>query len=128
MKSTNYYNTFISVAQTCKKTAGTIPPQKTPPTVAQLEYEIITANPYSLTSDEIQFEVYKRRNKNACLEDFAKINHACFRCSSLSQNYGWGFHFNEDGKVALFAVESEDYQHLLDNGEITQKLAFSSTK
>ena len=127
-KSTNYYNTFISVAGACKRTEGTIPPNKIPPTVARLEYDLIANNPYKYSSDEVLFEIFQKRNPDALTCDFHPEKQACFRCSPLSKSYGWGFHFDEMGKVAIFGMESRKYQVFLDNGEIHHKTAFSSKK
>ena len=35
------------------------------------------------------------------------------------------FHFNVEGKVALYGVESREYQQFIDDGEIKHREAFS---
>jgi predicted DNA-binding transcriptional regulator YafY len=35
---------------------------------------------------------------------------ACLRASALTKRYGWGTHHDGEGKVALYAVESEAYK------------------
>ncbi len=126
MKSTNYYNTFIAVAEQCKKTVGTVPLKKIPPTVANIKYELISQNPYRYTSDEVLSDIYFQRHPDATSSDYLQVNQACFRCSPLAKYYGWGFHFDIDGRVALYGMDSQEYQEFLDNGDITQKAAFSS--
>jgi hypothetical protein len=126
MKTTNYNNTFIAVAESGKKTVGTIPPQKTPPTIAQLSYDIISQNPYQYTSDEILLAIYRQRHGDVSMQDYNRKNQACLRCSPLAKTYGWGFHFAEDWKVAIYGVESAEYQRLLNDTGIKQRRAFSS--
>ncbi len=128
MKSTNYYNTFISVAEECKRETGTIPTQKSPPTVASLKYELISINPYKYTSDEILFEIYSQRIRTSKITDFDTEKQACFRCSPLAKSYGWGFHFDVDGRVALYGMESVEYQQFLDDGDLKHKAAFSTKR
>jgi hypothetical protein len=126
MRTTNYNNTLIAVAESCKKTEGTIPPSKTPPTVAQLTYDLISKNPYQYTSDEILLAIYRERHGDFSMQEYNRKNQACFRCSPLAKNYGWGFHFNSEWKVAIYGMESEQYNHLLSDTEVTQRRAFSS--
>jgi Family of unknown function (DUF6157) len=41
---------------------------------------------------------------------FAKPQ-ACMRTSPLPKRYGWGVHYDGCGRLALYAMESEEYQH-----------------
>ncbi len=125
MKSTNYYNTFISVAESCKRTQGTIPPEKSPQTVARMEYEMIHANPYKFTSDDVLFKIHNERNGATLLQDFFRKGQACFRCSPLPKSYGWGFHFDEEGRVAIIGKETPEYQKFLSDSDIEQKFAYA---
>ena len=72
MHSTNYANAFIEVADDCKTEVGKIPPEKQEKTVAQLQYELISAHPYEYTSDEVIFTIYATRNGIAPAEHEAK--------------------------------------------------------
>jgi hypothetical protein len=128
MRNTNYNNTFIAVAEDCKKSTGTIPPKKTPPTVAQLTYDIISQNPYKYTSNEILLEIHRQRNEGATLQDYSRNRQACFRCSPLSKTYGWGFHFDTHWKVAIYCLASQQYQQFLNDSGVKQKTAFSSKR
>lgn len=126
MRTTNYHNTFISVAESCQKTQGTIPPHKNPPTVAQLTYEALSNNPYRYTSDELLLMIHRQRNADFTLHDYQRKSQACLRCSALSKTYGWGFHFNDDWKVAIYSMESDEYYRLLNDPSLQQSRAFSS--
>ena len=119
MHTTNYYNTFIAVADDCPVTVAEIPPQKTEKTAANIAFEMINNHPYQYTSDEVLFEIYVLKNNvlgsNIEVEKqkyFSK-GQACFRSSPLTKRYGWGIHHNTEGKMALYAVESEKYKMFL---------------
>ncbi len=45
---------------------------------------------------------------------------ACFRASPLVKNYGWGIHYNDQGKIAIYDVKSEIYNQLLNQDKITK--------
>jgi len=119
MHTTNYYNTFIAVADDCPVTVAEIPPQKTEKTAANIAFEMINNHPYQYTSDEVLFEIYVL--KNNVLESNIEVEkqkyfskeQACFRSSPLTKRYGWGVHHNAEGKMALYAVESVEYEKFL---------------
>jgi hypothetical protein len=47
MKTTNYYNTFIEIAEDCPVKVAEIPPQKgESKTAASIQYEMIAGHPY----------------------------------------------------------------------------------
>jgi hypothetical protein len=39
--------------------------------------------------------------------------HPCMRASALTKRYGWGAHYNQHGKIALYPMESEEYQQFV---------------
>lgn len=120
----NYVSTFIAVAADAKAEAGTVPPARDgKKTVAQLEYELIAAKPYQLTQEEVQFSVHIQRaglsanevkaKRSALWSEFFGKPMACMRSSPLPKSYGWGLHFNAEGKVALVGVETQEYERLV---------------
>ena len=119
MKTTNYFNTFIEIAEDCPVQSAEIPPQKRAnKTVAAMQYEVINRNPYKYTSDDVIFHIFAERNdvpQNRRARErkkfFAK-GQPCLRSSPLPKRYGWGIHSDADGKIALYAMESERYQRL----------------
>ncbi|MGV3538786.1 MAG: DUF6157 family protein [Rufibacter sp.] len=122
MKTTNYYNTFIAVAEDCPVAAAQIPPQKgDDKTVASLQFDMLQQHPYQYTSDDVLFGVYAAKN-GIPAEDFEterqkffSKGQACFRASPLTKRYGWGVHANEEGKIALYALGSEAYEKLAED-------------
>ncbi|QDU25387.1 hypothetical protein ETAA8_04550 [Anatilimnocola aggregata] len=118
MKSTNYYDTFIEVAEDCPVEAAEAPAQcGEGKSVPQLQYEMIFKHPYQYTQDDVLFAVHAERNgirKNDAQEreKFFWKGQPCLRCSSLGKRYGWGIHSDSNGKVALYPVESKEYKKL----------------
>lgn len=134
MKTTNYFNTFIEVAEDCPTTYGEIPPEKGKKSVANLQYEMLHGHPYEYTSDDVLFAVFAERNQIPEEElaqqralFFAK-GQPCFRASPLTKRYGWGVHSDGQGKIALFGVETEAYQDLVTNNSIVKKKAMRASR
>lgn len=132
--TTNYTNTFIEIAEDCPAKTGQIPPIKNKKTIANIQYEIISRNPYKFTSDEILFQVYAERNdlpkseyESARKELFSK-SQACLRSSPLAKRYGWGLHFNNEGKIALFGVETDKYENFANDENLKNLKAMRSKK
>lgn len=116
MHTTNYYDTFIEIAEDSPVDAAEVPPHKAEKTIASIEYDMIVENPYKYTSDDVLFEVFALRNnlsdknRNAEREKFFSKGQACFRASPLTKRYGWGVHFDADGKMAIYEARSEKYK------------------
>ena len=125
--STNYINVFIEAAEDCPVAAAVAPPAKEPRTAAQIEYEMPIDSPYRYTSDDVLYESNGRR-RGISREDFFAKAQPCFRASALGKKYGWGVHCDKDGKIAIYAVESEEYQRLAGDGGVKHIKAMRSTK
>jgi hypothetical protein len=134
MHSTNYSNTFISVAEDCPAEAATIPPEKPDPTIARMQYEMIVAHPYRYTSDEVVFAVYAKKNDidpgkiEPRRAAFFSKGQACLRSSPLAKRYGWGIHHDAESRVALHPRESEGYRRLSGDPELKQVRAMRSAR
>ncbi|WP_447641759.1 MULTISPECIES: DUF6157 family protein [Chitinophagaceae] len=132
--STNYFNTFIEVAEDTKATIGTRPPSRKSKTIATMQYDLIAHHPYKYSSDDVLFLVFAEKNDLTEAElpqakkDFFSKGQACFRCSPLTKNYGFGVHSNSDGKVALIPMESENYQNFLADPNIKKVKAMKSKR
>ena len=133
--TTNYRNTFIEVAEDSPAGKAEIPGTRNgKETVASLQYKLIHDNPYRLTSDDVLFQVHAQRNEltddeleDARKEFFSK-GQACLRASPLTKRYGWGIHNDADGKIALVARETEEYERLLQDPDIRKVRAMRSSR
>jgi len=132
--TTNYFDTFIEVAEDTKATIGTIPPAKDKKTVAELQFELIARNPYKYTSDDVLFQVFVSRNdlteselKEARAQFFSK-GQPCLRTSPLTKTYGFGIHNDNNGKIALYGMETEDYKRILADAGIKKVKAMKSSR
>jgi len=132
--TTNYFDTFIEVAEDTKADRGTKPPAKDKKTVAEMQYELLVNNPYKFTSDDIFFQVFADRNDltkaeyKQAREQFFSKGQACFRASPLTKTYGFGVHSDANGKIALYGMETDEYQNFLANTKIKKVKAMKSGK
>jgi len=132
--TSNYQDTFIEVADDCPVPAGEAPPAKgDAKTIAQIQFDIISKHPYQFTSDDVLFQVFAERNdltkaqyKEERVKFFSK-GQPCFRASPLTKRYGWGVHSNEEGKIALCAVDSPEYERFLNDGGLKILKAMKSS-
>jgi hypothetical protein len=135
MGTTNYTGTFIQVADDCPVQVAQQPPVGgKAPTVAALQYALISDDPYGLTSDDVLFEVHATRQAipagdraEARAEFFAK-DQACLRASPLGKRYGWGIHHDADSHVALVALGSDEYGALAADPTVKQLKAMRSKR
>jgi len=89
-------------------------------TVASLQYELLSEHPYSYTHEELIFETYIRHNeitgeiaqslRDKLWNELFSKPQASLSSSPLPKKYGWGLHFNEEGKIGLVARGSDEYK------------------
>lgn len=115
--TTNYQNTFIEVAEDSPVKKGEIPPLKSEnKTIANIEFEMISKNPYKYSSDDVLFQAFAEKNDltksdyKKEREQFFSKGQACLRASPLTKRYGWGIHNDENGKIALYGMETPEYE------------------
>lgn len=135
MHSTNYFNTLIEIAEDSAAMSGEIPPVKgNKKSVANLQFEMLNGHPYEYTSDDIFFIVHATRKEilnedwPLAREQFFSKGQPCFRASPLTKRYGWGVHSNAEGKVALYAVDSEEYVRFVEDDAVEKKKAMRSKR
>ena len=120
----NYFDTFIQVAPDCPVNEAVAPAsQREIKSVPRIEYELLSARPYRYTQEELLFAVHVQRSgiseselaaSHAALwKDFFSKSRACLRASMLPKKYGWGLHFDSQGRIALVAIGSAEYQKLV---------------
>jgi hypothetical protein len=114
-------DTFVLVAPDCPVSSAVVPEGKQTNRPAHvIQYKVLTARPYTLTLEDLIFETYILREgiaKNEVKKRAAAIRaelfskpHACMRASALPKRYGWGVHYDSNGRLALYPMESADYK------------------
>jgi hypothetical protein len=123
----SYKNTLITISEDSKATSAIVPVSRNgKPTIASIEYDLIKNNPYKFTQEDVQFKTYLIKNQieeeytDELRKQFFSKSMACFRTSPLVKNYGWGIHYNDQGKIAIYDVKSEIYNQLLNQDKITK--------
>ena len=126
-------NTFILVADDSPAEVGIVPEAKGDKRPIHLiQYELLTENPYTLTHEDLTYEVFvqrqgfmseelETRGSEICTELLSK-EHPCLRASSLTKRYGWGAHYDENGKIALYSMDSAEYVRLAEMDERAGKV------
>ena len=128
-------NTFITVADDSPATMGTVPPQKGEErTVARLHYDLLSEHPYEFDLDSFNFEVYCLKNhigpehRDAHCAEFFSKGHPCMRASPLTKSYGFGAHYNGNGKIAIYPVDSIAYGKFLNDPDIKVEKAMRTKR
>ncbi|MEK5162784.1 DUF6157 family protein [Paenibacillus sp. FSL R5-0527] len=117
----SYKNAFIRVSPDCPVDRAVVPEAgKKGKPIHMIQYELLSQAPYRYNHEELIFEVHIRhkgiseeelreRRQEIWDELFSKP-HACMRASALPKKYGWGVHYDEHGKIALYGVDSREYR------------------
>jgi hypothetical protein len=135
----NPVDQFIEIAPDSPTAKSIIPQDKgDKKSIATIEYDLLSSKPYGYTLAELKFATHvqhkqipsaelKVRGKQLWDEYFAKP-YACMRASPLTKKYGWGAHYDKDGKIAIYAVESKEYQRFVKNKNIKKYSAMRSKR
>jgi len=133
--STNYQNTFIEIAEDCPVNGAEIPPMKgEKKSLANMQFVMLNKHPYEFTSDDILFQVYADKNDlseseySAEREKFFSKGQACFRASPLTKRYGFGIHSDDQGKIAMFGAETEEYAQFIADKSVEKVRAMRSKR
>ena len=133
--TTNYQNTFIEIAEDCPVAKGEMPSLKNErKTAANIQFDMISKNPYQFTSDDVLFQVYAIKNDlteselHQAREQFFSKGQPCFRASPLTKRYGWGLHSDKNGKIAIYSADSEAYQNFLSDKSLEKVKAMKSKR
>jgi len=139
-RASNYTDTFMGVAPDTSARSGVVPsPSSRGPTVASATFELVAENPYGFRSSEVIFTVWADRHgiaederDEARVEFFAKPR-ACLRSSDLGNGSGGGSTPTSNGRIALYAVGSPEYEALAaglapDGRRVTVKTAMRSRR
>ncbi len=133
--TTNYVDTFIEVSEDTKASKGMGPISKShKKTIAEIQFNLLAKNPYKFTSDDIIFQTFAEKNDlpisqyKKAREQFFLKGQPCLRTSPLTKTYGFGIHNNYDGKIALYGMETEEYQNLIIDKKIKKIKALRNAK
>ncbi len=77
---------------------------------------------YATRTDLLESELAEAR-----VQFFSK-GQPCFRASPLTKTYGYGIHSDGEGKIALYGMETEDYQSFINDHSIKKLKAMKSSK
>jgi len=99
-----------------------------------MHFELLINKPYFFNSDDIIFKTFDDK-KGITEKDFENENltffskgQPCLRCSPLVKTYGWGIHYNSEGKVAIVAIDSKDYEKFKTDNSLKQVKAMRNKK
>jgi hypothetical protein len=135
----SYIQTFIQVSADCPVRKSEIPVARRDAVPAHvIQYELLTRHPYQFSHEDLVYEVYVRQKgipSQVLATDAAKVRaelfskgHPCLRASSLTKRYGFGAHYNEAGKIALYPVESPEYEQLMQDAAVRKLPAMRNKK
>jgi hypothetical protein len=121
-------DTFVRVSADCSVEHSVVPVgKKETKSVHQIQYELLTERPYYYTHEDLIFQVYlvhkgiplddPEISLVSIREELFKKPHACLRASMLPKQYGWGVHYDADGRIALYGMESPEYGQFLENSD-----------
>ncbi|MBW4841004.1 MAG: hypothetical protein KZY74_16565 [Paenibacillaceae bacterium] len=117
----SYKNTFIRVSTDCPTDHAIVPVSTRPAKPVHLiQYELLSQAPYRYNHEELLFEVHIRHKqvpkevvqerRQELWEELFSKPHPCLRASALPKKYGWGVHYDEQWKIAIYGMDSPDYQ------------------
>lgn len=127
----NPLNQFIEIAPDCVLKAAVAPQEKKgKPTIAAIEYELLRNQPYVYTLAEMKFATFVKHKQIAAAEldahrqqlrdGFFAKPYACMRASPLTRQYGWGAHYDELGRIAIYPVESKEYRRFVNDRSVVK--------
>jgi Family of unknown function (DUF6157) len=135
----NPIDQFIEIAPDSPTDKSIVPQDKGDKrSIATIEYGLLSGKPYGYTLEELKFATHmvhkqispaelKAHRKQLQDEYFSKP-HACMRASPLTKKYGWGAHYDKEGKIAIYAVESKEYQRFVSDKSIRKFSAMRSKR
>lgn len=61
-------------------------------------------------------------------EAWFETGRACLRTSPLAKQHGWGIHADANGRIALIAVESDEYRNLVADENVKKVRAMKRSR
>lgn len=130
---------FIEIAPDSTLKAAVVPQERNgKPTITTIEYELLTKRPYRYTLSELKFATWTihkpigaeelKANRQKLRDAFFAKSYACMRASPLTRKYGWGAHYDEQGHIAIYAVESREYKNFVQDKNMKKYSAMHSKR
>ncbi len=116
-----YTNTFITIADDCPATAPQNPARgKDKLTRAEIEYNLLIAEPYTYDHLDFTYLVHTRHKQQTgdtplARDEFHAKGQPCMRASALVKRYGFGAHYDANGRIAIYGVDSDEYAAICDD-------------
>jgi len=134
-----YRNVFIKVAEDCPVREAEVPVAKTEKKPQHLiQYELLTQHPYHYDHKSLIFALYRIRNglpehlpkaeREQLWNALFSKGHPCLRASALTKRYGFGAHYDAEGKIALYPLGSREYARFLTDKTIKVVPAMKSKR
>lgn len=135
----NIVDQFIEIAPDSPTQQSIVPQMRgEKPTIASIEYELLNSKPYVYTLAELKFATHVKckqippaelkAHDKQLREEFFDKPYACMRASPLTKQYGWGAHYDEHGKIAIYPVESKEYKYFVNDKNIKKFFAMRSKR
>lgn len=130
-------NAFVLVSPDCPVEHAIEPTAKpgSKPTLHGIQYRLLTERPYYYDLDELILETHIRHKlpeervdearRAEIREALFRKSHPCMRASALPKKYGYGVHYDANGKIALFPMESETYRSFAESGREGVKVEYA---
>lgn len=124
----SYKNTFIKVSPDCPVTSSVDPQYKTSnKPIHVIQYELLSRYPYRYTHEQLLFEIHIRHknipadeletNRQQIWDALFSKSHACLRASQLPKKYGFGVHYDAEGRIAIYGMETPEYERFIQAGD-----------
>jgi hypothetical protein len=135
----NPVDQFIEIAPDSPTRQSIVPQDRNGKrSIASIEYELLSNNPYHYTLAELKFATHLlhkpispaevKSQLPRLREAFFSKPYACMRASPLTKQYGWGAHYDKDGKIAIYPVESQEYRRFVKDKNIKKYPAMRSKR
>jgi len=133
-----YTNTFIAVAEDCRASSGEVPPPRgAGPTIAGTQHAMLAGAPGRWTEEDVLLASAPgvRGRDDLGEDELARLRaeyfaqpRPCLRASPLPKSFGWGLHYDAEGRITMHAVGSQEYQRLQQDPALTQLRAMRSSR
>ena len=127
----SYRETIITPAADCKATTATPPPDKSPPSKARIEYDLLMAEPATHAHDSFNFTVYAAQCTHkgtapVSRDQWLSKGRPCMRASPLTKTYGWHAYYDANGRITL--LDDADAARMITSDGVQTRPAMRNKK